>query len=234
MIHQPGQEKMAQRHFNKSPKRIGLVADSHGNLEAMLECVRRLNNLPVDSMIHLGDIFDSLNTDNLIQTVEAIQQNCIYPVKGNNDYQIEKMLANGYLPDLAAGSKKKIISFLEQMPMKLVDNDICFTHSLPFDSVRSFYEPVDTGFTDRAEQIFNQTSYHTIFCGHSHTPVLFRWRSGTITRENIGVKEKVFLNPSERYIIIVGSADGGECGFFDSEQKYYERICISCNEDRES
>jgi len=224
---------MAHRHFSKSPKRIGLVADSHGNLEAMLGCIKRLNNLPVDSLIHLGDIFDSLHTDNLIRTVEAIQQNCVYPVKGNNDYQIEKMLTNGCLLDLPAGTKKKILSFLEEMPMKLLDDDICFTHSLPFDSVRSFYEPVDTGFTDRAEQIFNQTQYHTIFCGHSHSPVLFRWRSGRVTRENINVKEKVFLNPSERYIIIVGSADSGECGFFDSEQKVYERICISGNEDEE-
>ena len=224
---------MAHRHFSKSPKRIGLVADSHGNLEAMLGCIKRLNNLPVDSLIHLGDIFDSLHTDNLIRTVEVIQQNCVYSVKGNNDYQIEKMLTNGCLLDLPAGTKKKILSFLEEMPMKLLDDDICFTHSLPFDSVRSFYEPVDTGFTDRAEQIFNQTQYHTIFCGHSHSPVLFRWRSGRVTRENINVKEKVFLNPSERYIIIVGSADSGECGFFDSEQKVYERICISCNEDEE-
>lgn len=212
---------------------MGLVADSHGNLEAMLGCIKRLNNLPVDSLVHLGDVFDSLHTDNLIRTVEAIQQNGIYPVKGNNDYQIEKMLSNGCLLDLPAGTKKKVLSFLEEMPMNRVENDICFTHSFPFDSVRSFYEPVDTGFTDRAEQIFNQTQYQTIFCGHSHSPILFRWRSGRVTRENINVEEKVFLNPSERYIIIVGSADSGECGFFDSEQKVYERICISCDEDEE-
>ncbi|MGB9500022.1 MAG: metallophosphoesterase family protein [Dissulfuribacterales bacterium] len=224
---------MAHRHFYKSPKRMGLVADSHGNLEAMLGCIKRLNNLPVDSLVHLGDVFDSLHTDNLIRTVEAIQQNGIYPVKGNNDYQIEKMLSNGCLLDLPAGTKKKVLSFLEEMPMNRVENDICFTHSFPFDSVRSFYEPVDTGFTDRAEQIFNQTQYQTIFCGHSHSPILFRWRSGRVTRENINVEEKVFLNPSERYIIIVGSADSGECGFFDSEQKVYERICISCDEDEE-
>ena len=217
---------MVSQHFYKSPKRIGLIADSHGNLEAMLGCIKRLKKFQVDSLIHLGDIFDSLHTDSLYDTMETIQQYGINSVKGNNDYQIEKMLANGYLPDLSAGVKKKMISFLEQMPMKLVDRDFCFTHSLPFDSVRSFYEPVDTGFTDRAEQIFNQTPYHIIFCGHSHTPVLFRWRSGRVTREKINVKEKVFLNASERYIIIVGSAEGGECGFFDTDQKIYERFSI--------
>jgi predicted phosphodiesterase len=217
---------MVFQQLYKSPKRIGLIADSHGNFEMMLKCVRRLNRLRVNSLIHLGDIFDSLHSDSLSDTMDAIFQNEIDAVKGNNDYQIEKMLANGYLPDLCAGMKKKIISFLEQMPMKLIDKDICFTHSLPFDSIRSFYEPVDTGFTDRAEQIFNQTSYRIIFCGHSHTPVLFRWRSGRVTREKINAKEKVFFNASERYIIIVGSAEGGECGFFETDQKIYERVSI--------
>ncbi|MDA3895755.1 MAG: hypothetical protein PF482_06385, partial [Desulfobacteraceae bacterium] len=122
--------------------------------------------------------------------------------------------------------KKRIISFLKQMPMRLVDEKICFTHSLPFNSIRSFYEPVDTGTTDRAAQLFSQTPYSIIFCGHSHSSVLFRLRKGRVTREQIHPNEVIGFNSSERYIVIVGSSDNGECGFFDKEQMTYQRISI--------
>ena len=110
--------------------------------------------------------------------------------------------------------------------MRLVDEKICFTHSLPFNSIRSFYEPVDTGTTDRAAQLFIQTPYSIIFCGHSHSSILFRLRKKRVTREQIHPNEVIGFNPSERYIVIVGSSDNGECGFFDKEQMTYQRISI--------
>lgn len=210
--------------FCKNLNRIGLIADSHGSLEAVPSCINRLKQLHADAMVHLGDIFDSLYNDNLYETITTIQQNNIFSVKGNNDYQIEKMLSNGHQFDISAEEKKKIISFLKKMPMKLVEDNICFTHSLPFDSVRSFYEPVDTGFTDRAELLFEKTPYQIIFCGHSHTSVLFRWRKGRVTREKFNLDQEMFLDPSERYIIIVGSAENGECGFFDKEKRIFTRV----------
>ncbi|MFZ2630992.1 MAG: metallophosphoesterase family protein [Desulfosalsimonadaceae bacterium] len=207
--------------------RVGLIADSHNNHAAMQACITRLRNGNATScLVHLGDLFDSMQHSHLYEMVKTINRFEIAAVKGNNDFHIQNMLKNGSAMNIPDADKKKILSFLEHLPMKIVDDDVCFTHSLPFDSIRSLYEPVDNGTTDRAKQIFDQSPYHLVCCGHSHTPVLFRWRSGTITRELLNPEETVFLNPWERYIIVVGASDNGECGELDTGLKTYTRMCV--------
>lgn len=211
--------------FDRS-KIVGLLADSHGNIDSIKQAINRLREFSFHGLIHLGDIYDSIKNDNLYEIYKIISQNNFLTVKGNNDYQIEKLLNNGHSFDLPLAEKNKILSFLSCMPMRRVADGICFTHSLPFKSIRSFYEPVDTGTTQRAEQLFEQTFYKVIFCGHSHSSVLFRWRAGTVTRELITPNEVILFNSSERYIVIVGASDNGECGIFDKDQMTYQRVCF--------
>lgn len=215
---------------NSGPRsgRIGLIADSHGNHAAMQACIRLLSeNSRVRDFIHLGDLFDSLQRSHLDKMIKTLTRLNIPMVRGNNDFHIQNMLASGAPMQLLDNDKPGILSFLESLPMTIVYQDICFTHSLPFDSIRSLYEPVDDGTTIRARQIFDRTPHHLICCGHSHTPVLFRLRAGVVTREPINPEEPVFLDPGERYIIVVGASDNGECGVLDCCQKTYERICTS-------
>lgn len=207
-------------------KKIGLLADSHGNLESIKKGIVRLNEFNARTLIHLGDIFDSLENDNLYEIFKMIIQNNFLTVKGNNDFQVENLLNRGHFFDISPIEKNKIISFLKNMPMRIIDESICFTHSLPFDSIRSFYEPVDTGTTERAKQLFNETAYKIIFCGHSHSSILFRLRAGYVTREPIHPNKIYFFNAAERYIVIVGSSDTGECGIFDKDQMSYQRTYI--------
>jgi len=211
-----------------SPGRIGLIADSHGNHAAMQACIQLLQeNCGVQDFIHLGDLLDSLQRSHLDEMIQTLIRLNLPMVRGNNDFHIQNMLASGAPMQLPDNDKPGILSFLERLPMKIVYQDICFTHSLPFDSIRSLYEPVDNGTTIRARQIFKETPYHLICCGHSHTPVLFRFRAGVVTRERIRAEEAVFLDPGERYIIVVGASDNGECGVLDCSQKTYERICLN-------
>jgi predicted phosphodiesterase len=207
-------------------KKIGLLADSHGNLESIKKGIIRLNEFNAQTLIHLGDIFDSLENDNLYEIFKIIIQNNFLSVKGNNDFQVENLLNNGHTFDISPIEKNKIISFLKKMPMLLTDESICFAHSLPFNSIRSFYEPVDTGTIDRAKQLFNETAYQVIFCGHSHSSILFRLRAGHVTRELIHPNKMFYFNACERYIVIVGSSDNGECGIFDKDQMSYQRTYI--------
>ena len=211
------------------PGRVGLIADSHSNHGAMQACITCLlgGNGTISGLVHLGDLFDSMQHTQMHEMVKTIHRFDITAVKGNNDFHIQNMLTNGSAMNIPEADKQEILLFLQHLPMKIVDDNVCFTHSLPFDSIRSLYEPVDNGTTDRARQIFDQTQYHLICCGHSHTPVLFRWRSGTITRERINAEETLLLNPCERYIIVVGASDNGECGVLDTGLKTYTRMCVS-------
>jgi len=217
---------MVQKKLFEWSKKIGLLADSHGNLESIKKGIVRLNEFHSHILIHLGDIFDSLENDDLYEIYKTINQNNFLTVKGNNDFQVENMLNNGRSFNIPLIKKNKIISFLKSMPMRLTDEGICFTHSLPFNSIRSFYEPVDTGTTDRAKRLFDKTAYAVIFCGHSHSSIFFRLRAGHVTREPIHPNKMISFSPAERYIVIVGSSDNGECGFFDKDQMTYQRVHI--------
>ena len=207
-------------------KKIGLIADSHGNLKSIETGIAALKEFRFHALVHLGDIFDSLENDDLYKIYQTITYHNFLTVKGNNDFQVEKRLHNGHSFDISCINKDEIISFLKHMPMRLVDETICFTHSLPYNSIRSFYEPVDTGTTDRAIEIFAETTYTVIFCGHSHSSVLFRYRKGQVTREPIHPDEVIEFKASERYIVIVGSSDSGECGIWDKDMMTYQRISI--------
>ena len=127
-------------------------------------------------MVHLGDICDSLRPDLLDESIHLLQKNNIHAVKGNNDYCLEKTLATHR--EMENTNIPEQIAYLQDLPMKIAWDGICFAHSLPFDYYRAFYDPVDMGSNERAEQIFNHTSQRILFCGHSHRSVLFRWNDG--------------------------------------------------------
>jgi predicted phosphodiesterase len=207
-------------------RRIGLMADSHGNIDLMETCIQRLKTYDVNIIIHLGDFFDSQHSQDAIRIIETIRKHHIYTVKGNNDFQVENSLKNNCLNHIPADHRKSIQSFLSTVPLRIVLHNICFAHSLPYDSIRSFYEPIDTGNADRAEKIFHDTDYSVIFSGHSHYPILFRNKSGKVSREALHKKSPIMLHANERFIIIVGSVNEGESGVMDVAQMKYERIRV--------
>jgi predicted phosphodiesterase len=207
-------------------QRIGLMADSHGEIETVEECIQKLNSCNVDAIIHLGDFLDSQNSRNTVQILDAIHRHHVLTVKGNNEHQIENALKNGWFDHVPAYHQEIVQSFLSQVPMRLVLQDLCFNHSLPYDSIRSIYEPMDKGNTERAESVFHDTDYHIVFCGHSHSPILFRNMHGKVSREALYHEAPVKLHANERFIIIVGAATEGESGVMDVAQMTYERIRI--------
>ncbi len=200
------------------------MADSHGNLKATKKAIEVLRKEGAESLIHLGDCFDSLRNDSLTAIVKLLKDNSVAVVKGNNDHQIEKLLKdNSYEEGEGRGG---VLSFIEDLPMIMVMKDLCFAHSLPFDALRSFYEPIDIGSAKRARGIFKNTPYRIVFAGHSHIPVFFRWKEGHATRETIMPGQALSIEKSERYIMIVGAVYGGECALYDRDSMEYKRIRI--------
>jgi len=206
--------------------RIGLMADSHGNLPATIAAINCLKKNGAEKIYHLGDLFDSVARNDFARLLQAVRNNCVLSVKGNNDYQVEQAIGNGITFNLTDTDRVNLLKYLRDMPMKRESGDICLTHSLPYDSIRSFYEPIDDGGTLRAEQVFQNTDYFLVCCGHSHQPVLFRWHNGVVTREGLAEKYRVSFSAPERYILIVGSVDNGECGLLNFENKGYRRLRI--------
>jgi predicted phosphodiesterase len=223
---------------------IGLIADSHGNLNATVEAIRLLKGRGADMLVHLGDFCDSLRLSRTSAMITILRENGVFAVKGNNDFLIENMLADERRdPDPAGNSA---LAFLRTVPVTRTLDELLFAHSLPFDSLRSFYEPIDTGNTQRAMRLFSEAKFQLLFCGHSHLPILFRKAGGRVTREQVLPGEKIPLHnggsapadcaelryikeprsDADRFIIIVGAADDKECALYDRDAGIYERIRI--------
>lgn len=205
-------------------KRIGIIADSHGNREATEETIRLLKRRGVDLLVHLGDFCDSIRHNRAASMIDLLLEHDILAVKGNNDFSVEKMLADERRPADAEG--EKMLSFLRNVPVVRALGEIRLAHSLPLDTLRAFYEPIDQGNTLRAEELFNEADFRILFCGHSHLPVLFQSENGCVTREPVHPGTPVTLRRDGRYIFIAGAASGGECALYDGGAGTYERLQI--------
>jgi putative phosphoesterase len=211
--------------MNKPP-RLGLLSDSHGNLEATEKAIDILTIRGCEQIIHLGDFCDTNRRDRLEDIVRLFQKRGLIAVKGNNDYLIE--LALSHSAGEGYSYQEWMYEFLKEVPMKVVMDDICFAHSFPFDYLRAFYEPIDVGSTEKASLLFQQMPHRILFCGHSHTPAYFCLSDpDVVLRQMVPPGEKLLLKPTSRYIFVVGSADDGECAVFDAEASTYERIHFS-------
>ncbi len=222
---------------------VGLIADSHGNLDATTEAIRLLKARGAGILFHLGDFCDSIRHDRAAAMIRLLRENGVLAVKGNNDFFVESMLTDECRPPDPEGGSA--VAFLRSVPFTRTLDGLLFAHSLPYDSLRSFYEPIDTGTTGRAERLFTETDFQLLFCGHSHLPILFRKAGATVTREQVPPEVKLSLgaaggSPAEgeegtqteqnggadRFIVVVGSADEGECALYDREARIYERLRI--------
>ena len=204
--------------------RIGLLSDNHGRLRALKQAIGALRRRGAERLVHLGDFCDSLQRRDPAAVVRVLTENGLLAVKGNNDYIVEKRLAmkTGREPGNPAG----VLPWLREIPVRIVDGDLCFAHSLPFDSIRSFYEPVDDGSTRKAAEVFRETPHRILFCGHSHVSVLFRLSGDRVSRENLPEDRPLQLDPFERYIIVVGALERGCCALYDRSEGVYETIRV--------
>jgi predicted phosphodiesterase len=206
----------------KEKKRIGMIADSHGNLKATAEAIRLLKGRGAGMLIHLGDFCDSIRHNRTAAMIDLLRVNGVLAVKGNNDFFVEHRLADARRPPDAEGIS--ISAFLRDLPVVRSQGDIRFAHSFPFDTLRAFYEPIDTGDTRRAEELFTEADFRILFCGHSHLPILFRKSDGRVMREPVPAERPVELERTARYIFIAGAASDGECALYDEEAGTYVRI----------
>ena len=217
--------------------RIGLIADSHGNLEDTRQAIRLLTGLGADTLVHLGDFCDSIHHERTAAMIDLLEEHGVLAVKGNNDFLVESMLADDRRSLAPEG--QRTLTFLRDVPVTRMLEGLVFAHSLPFDSLRSFYEPIDTGDTRKAARLFAETDFQFLFCGHSHLPILFRKSGSRVTREEPPPREKQILRAAGdgsqkgknsgaegRFIVVVGAADDGECALYDRNVGVYERVRI--------
>ncbi|MDI6726159.1 MAG: metallophosphoesterase family protein [Smithellaceae bacterium] len=201
-----------------SPQRIGLMADSHGDLKILQRAIDLLQAEGADLLVHLGDFCDSLQPGTVSEIIAVLQHKGVWAVRGNNEYALERVIQarrSGKDADPTG-------QFLRSLPFHRTMGDITFAHSFPGDDPRGLYEPIDTGGNERAASLFRETGQRILFAGHSHRPVIFRWRQNRVVRREIHSGESVALPRDERAIVIVGALKKGDFGIYDLKSDIYE------------
>jgi len=205
--------------------KLGLVADSHGDPEILKKAFDVLAIHGAEKIVHLGDFFDSRNCNYIEEILDLLKCRKVLAVKGNNDYQVEKMIEAGSFP-ISVHKRKQWLTFLQKIPIIIEFDSVCCCHSMPFKSIRAFYDPVDTGSVEQAAGIFEKTGYQVVFCGHSHAPAVFRYQKGKVARSSLAGRTSMEFKSDQRYIVIVGAAENNECAVFDMGNFHYKRIKI--------
>ncbi len=203
---------------------IGILADSHGNEEATERAAAALLERGATCLIHLGDLCESMEGRLAEGMLALARRHGITVIKGNNDLAVERLLDENPSRSPEENTSR---DFLKNLPLRVAVDDLLFAHSMPDGTVRSVYDPIDNGGVDRAAEVYARTTFTALFCGHSHSPVLFRLKQGKVIREPVPPAEDLPLLPDERYIIVAGSVAEGECALLDTERRIYRRIPLS-------
>lgn len=191
---------------------IGLIADSHGRTDLLAAAIDRLEAMGVSSIIHLGDICDSLAPLALEDAVAVLQEHGVHALRGNNEYAILVNHQGERAGSLPAG----VLSYLEALPYTITLGDIRFAHSAPFDFPAAASWPITDGhpLIDLAGII----DCRILFRGHSHTPSVVELAEKAMRRIPATAGFHVKLHGDRRYVVTVGAIEEKALAVFLPEQ----------------
>ena len=205
-------------------KLIGIISDSHGRHQSIIEAAEVLENLHCDHIVHLGDICDTLYPETCDLCVEAMQVYDIQAVKGNNDHMLQ-LNQTGNQESLISA---KSMAYLDDLAPVIEMEQAVFAHSLPF------YEDMGIACITRnlgkAEitRFFSMPGRKILFRGHGHSPELIWEKDGLFYREDFSTTRKIDLNPHLPCIVTCGALTRGLCMTWEIEKQ--ELTCISLNQ----
>jgi diadenosine tetraphosphatase ApaH/serine/threonine PP2A family protein phosphatase len=155
---------------------IALLADIHGNLEALEACLKHAAATGATRHVFLGDFVGyGADPEAVVTLVARFAGEGAVVVQGNHDEAIAKRA--GYMNEstkhsiewtreaLSGGSR----AFLEGLPLIVRDGAVCYVHASAHNPARWDY--VDTPATARRSAEAAQATY--TFSGHVHDQALY-------------------------------------------------------------
>ena len=187
--------------------KIAVLADIHGNLEALAAVLFDLRQQGVDRIICLGDnIGYGPDPDEVVCRLRMLHA---VSVLGNHEFALRDERARRWFNFQAAENNiatEKLLSadnrqYCCSLPRFLVVVDAHFVHAYPPDSVfRYLNRQSDAKIAD----LFSSTTPRVFFVGHTHRLVLVTGQKGLITRRTLR-EERVLLEADKKYIVNCGS-----------------------------
>jgi len=198
--------------------KVGLIADIHGNSPAFRSVLAALRDR-VDSILFMGDLVGYYPFVN--QCVEVWDANQIIGILGNHDQILADCLAQGREPEesyctrygsaltrclrqLSPQAQALLASWPQHRSLALEGLSVAMFHGAPWLPLEGRVYP-DFAEWDR----FDGSSEEVILLGHTHYPLLKKWRGKMIInpgsvgqpRSRSGAAEYAVLDVAQRSVV---------------------------------
>ena len=217
----------------------GIVADMHGNLEALDAALGALDDRGVDRIVCLGDVVGYNAHSN--ECIERLQKRGIDSIAGNHDLIAIRRLGLGRCADRPAftlrQTRKDVTAasraYLAALPPRLVvENDVVLVHG-GVDDVQEYVTTERRVLANHARLASELPQVTLCFFGHTHDPKVYQLHdAGVSERPATGVV--TLRGDGYSYFINPGSIDGSrkptprfaECAIFDSVKRTVEFMAV--------
>jgi predicted phosphodiesterase len=207
-------------HRPKTPTKIAIISDIHGNMEAFEQVLADIAKLDVDITISLGDnIGYGPEPD---RAIKYLKRHHIYSIQGNHELAIiEPKYLSGFNAAARQSLKKTLtllskpsIEYIIAMKTHLTEYGCRFVHGFPPDSPLTYSFQVSEA---KTKKIVGEMPEMRCFIGHTHMLDFISYDGHRL--EYGGLKEGLTkLYAGWKYIIGVGSVGQPRDG--DPRSKY--------------
>jgi len=168
--------------------RFAVIADIHGNFQALQAVLADIEALGIDDVVNLGDCFSGpLEAD---RVADVLIERDMVTVRGNHDrYLIDRAVSDMAVSDSFAFRQMSVrhLEWLGRLPSSLVyRNEVYLCHATPGDDNLYWLEQVSPDGTvslkplEAIEQLARGIAQRLILCAHSHIPRMVRLRDGRL------------------------------------------------------
>ena len=184
--------------------RYAILSDIHGNLFALTEVIRDLNNQDIDSIILLGDLIDyGMQSNEVIEYVkDNFSQKIICNILGNHEKAILTKDFSHFSSKRGVDSAKFTESQLTAESKEYLENELIHEGKYEFEiddkkvlavhgSLNDFYWKAI--FPDNLNG--NYSDYDIVLSGHSHYPHVFQHFYEADNPSMRNKKSVLFVNP---------------------------------------
>ncbi|MDL2358361.1 MAG: metallophosphoesterase family protein [Pseudomonadota bacterium] len=199
--------------------RLALLTDLHANREALSACLAHAEQQKADQYAFTGD-FVGYGADPawVVDTVMDYVLRGAAAVQGNHDYSVTR----DSRPQMHAEAREVIdwtrgqlnvgqLAFLAGLPLIEERGNMLFVHASAADPIKWEYV---TG-QDAAERSLRATRSRLVFCGHVHSPALYRRADDGRMGSHAPVPGmRIAIKPQHQYLVIpgaVGQPRDGNC-----------------------
>lgn len=207
--------------------RLAVLADIHGNLEALMQVMADIETRAVDRIISLGDnIGYGADSEAVVQ---YLRSHHIVSVLGNHEAAVIDTRVRGWFRgdalaaiQCAMGSlSESSVAYIRTLPFSLAAETCFFVHGFPPDSIRLYLFQVSDAVLSQTLDNLEET---VCFVGHTHmTGLIYPVENGLQYEKSLqcGLRE---LSADCKHIINVGSVGQPRDGNPDARYVIWDTV----------